>query len=186
MSAQRSMMRLASFGASKRSPAFIDGTIGDADLLVALLVLWPLIAFGGINRRTCGDLQAHKTGTRVKAFFDGNWGKWLNVLEGTNNAGGPRKATSKPAIKRLAALEKISIGALSRANAVINTNEGLRCAQSESSEGREAVKESFGVKHQVAGGSLGEDSRAQLQGFARAMDEAAASEYAGASAGYPR
>ena len=69
---------------------------------------------------------------------------------------------------------------------MINTNEGLRCEQSESSEGREAVKESFGVKHQVAGGSLGEDSRAQLQGFARAMDEAAASEYAGASAGYPR
>ena len=45
---------------------------------------------------------------------------------------------------------------------------------------------SFGVKHQVAGGSLGEDSRAQLQCFAHALDAAATYAYAGASAGYPR
>ena len=61
---QRAMMRLASFGASKRSPAFRDGSFGDADLLAAMMALWPLIAFGGHrstpNRRSASEQDGHQ------------------------------------------------------------------------------------------------------------------------------
>ena len=152
------------------------------------MALWPLIAFGGINRHQTGDPQASKTATRVQAFFNGDWAKWLDVLERPKRKlSASKETTSKAkAAKAAAALEKTSIGALSRANAELNAKDDLRCEPPVSTAGQNAFKASFGVKHQVAGGSLGEDSRAQLQGFAHALDAAATSAYAGALAGYPR
>ena len=48
--------------------------------LAALLVLWPMISMGGMNRRVTGELQAHKAQMRVQAFFDGKWSNWLSIL----------------------------------------------------------------------------------------------------------
>ncbi|MFP6684858.1 MAG: hypothetical protein VB934_09100, partial [Polyangiaceae bacterium] len=185
LGALRSMMRLASFGSSKRSPAFVDGAIGDADLLAALLVLWPMITMGGINRRATGDLQAHKARTRVQAFFDGRWDKWLHILEGHHKGTAGGKASSRK-MRRLTALEKVSIGALSKANACINADEDLRCAPPESDLGDMGFKNAFGKKHQVVDGELGRDSRELLRKHAQAMDAASRSAYAGATAGYPK
>ena len=183
--AQRSMMRLASLGASQRSPAYEEGVVGDADLIMALILLWPTIALGGIDKRVKGDLQGHKAATRVRDFYDGKWGKWLNVIEG-KCGGRPRTKSARSKKQRVnAAKEKISIGALSKGNAELNANDDLRCPAPDSEEGMEGFKQSFGQKHQVVGGELGEDSRAELHAQAQGLDAAAASAYAGATAGYP-
>ena len=42
-------MKIASVVNSKRAPNLVSGEIGDLDLCHALVVVWPLIAFGGLG-----------------------------------------------------------------------------------------------------------------------------------------
>ena len=78
---QEAHMKFFSWLMSKRDPALVDGEISDMDVCAALAIMWPIIAYGGLNRHAGRQKNfERKVLRRVEKFIDGKWTPWLNDI----------------------------------------------------------------------------------------------------------
>ena len=179
---QAVVMKLVSMVMSKRAPNAAPGVIGDFDLCHALVLVWPLIAFGGMGPDQGIGSMARRVRARVNAFFKGDWTSWLDVLE----ADGPTRPRRKDGAPDPGdeATRLVRLGALSRAASTLHKQEVEVCGLPQCDTGLLALRKSFAKRHQVEGGE-GEDYRKELRREALELEGQSDSEYGGACAGWP-
>ena len=179
---QEALMKLASLVTSKRAPNLVPGVIGDLDLCHALVLVWPLIAFGGMGPNQGIGSMGRRVRARVNKFFKGEWAQWLDVLE-ADGPTRPRREDAAPDPGE-AATRLVRLGALSRASSSLRKQQVEVCGLPPCDTGMLALRKSFAKRHQVEGGD-GEDYRAELRREALAWEGQSESEYGGACAGWP-